>query len=147
LNDSLEVPFIAMHVMEHAGFAYDGTVHDGRVDPIRLAALLGIGATWVQGVDVNTPTELALWPCFPNPFNSSTVIQYDLASPAFVELRLYNSLGQQVIALANERQQAGKHQIYWEGCDAAGLPVSSGVYLVQLQVGTEIRVQKVAVVR
>lgn len=141
------MPFIGLHAMRHAGFAYEGTVHDGRVDPIKLAELLDVKPTSVQSQPGYTPMEFALWPCFPNPFNASTVIRYDLPSPAFVRVEIYNALGQKIKTLVNANASAGEHRMQWDATNDAGQPAPSGVYLIQLQAGKETRAHKVAVVR
>ena len=146
-GDQLTMPFIGLHAMRHAGFAYNGTVHDGRVDPIKLAALLQFNPTSVQSHPGNAPVEFALWPCFPNPFNASTVIRYDLPSPSFVRLEIYNALGQKIKTLVNAKESAGEHRIQWDATNDAGQPAPSGVYLVHLQAGKETRTHKMAIVR
>jgi hypothetical protein len=146
-GDQLTMPFIGLHAMRHGGFAYDGMVHDGRVDPIKLAALLGVNPTSVHSKPGNTPAEFALWPCFPNPFNASTVIRYDLPSPSFVRLEIYNTLGQKIKTLMSAKESAGEHRIQWDATNDAGQPAPSGVYLIQLQAGKETRTHKVTVVR
>lgn len=146
-GDQLTMPFIGLHAMRHAGFVYEGTVHDGRVDPIKLAALLEVNPTSVQSQSGDTPMEFALWPCFPNPFNASTVIRYDLPLPSFVRLEIYNALGQKIKTLVNAQKSAGEHQLQWDATNDTGQPAPSGVYLVFLLAGKETRTHKVAIVR
>lgn len=146
-NQWIDLPYIALHYMKCGGFGFDGTVNDGRVDPIKLATLLGVGPTAVESKSGNTPNEFALWPCFPNPFNASTLIRYDLPVPAFVRLEIYNALGQKIKTLVQARESAGEHLIHWDGRNEAGQPAPSGVYLIQLLAGKETRAHKVAVVR
>lgn len=141
------MPFIGLHAMCHAGFAYDGTVHNGRLDPIKLAALLGVEPTSVQTQPDNTPLDFALWSCFPNPFNASTVIRYDLPTAVFVRLEIYSALGQKIKTLVNANESAGEHRIQWDAANEAGHPAPSGFYFIQLQAGKETRAHKVAVVR
>jgi len=69
----------------------------------------------------------------PNPFNPSTVIEYSLVAPGPVKLELYNLLGQRVRTLVDEIQPAGNHRIEWDGRDAGGQALGSGVYLYRLQ--------------
>jgi hypothetical protein len=72
---------------------------------------------------------------YPNPFNPSTTITYSLEAPEFVELSIYNSLGQLVRMLVNQSQPAGHHRQIWDGRNHAGDLMSSGVYFYRLQVG------------
>lgn len=79
-----------------------------------------------------------LEPNYPNPFNATTAIVYSLpsigAQPAPVRLVVYNILGQEIKSLTDERQQPGRHVVYWDGTDQYGQPVASGVYFYRLEV-------------
>jgi hypothetical protein len=80
----------------------------------------------------------SLEPNYPNPFNETTALVYNLpaigAQPAPVRLTVYNILGQEIKSLTNERQQPGRHIVYWDGTDQQGQPVASGIYLYRLEV-------------
>ena len=78
------------------------------------------------------PAASELYPNAPNPFNSSTLIAYDLASPGRVRLEIYNVLGQPVHTLVDQVQAAGAYQASWNGRDRRGAAVAAGVYLVRL---------------
>ncbi|MBI3192869.1 MAG: T9SS type A sorting domain-containing protein [Ignavibacteriae bacterium] len=79
-----------------------------------------------------TPTVFALYENYPNPFNPSTIIRFDLPEPSVVKLNVYNLLGQEVAILLNsENFEAGSHQINF---DAGTL--SSGVYYYRLTAET-----------
>jgi hypothetical protein len=75
------------------------------------------------------PSDFELYQNFPNPFNPVTMIDYQLSVNSDVELSIYNSLGQKVATLLNEKQNAGYHQAVW---DASGY--ASGVYHYMLKV-------------
>jgi len=88
-----------------------------------------------------------LYPAAPNPFNPRTVIQYDLAAPSEVSLKLYNVRGRLVTTLTQGQQVRGRHQVVWTGQDDRGALVASGVYFVRLRAeGQEFR-QKITLVR
>ena len=70
---------------------------------------------------------------FPNPFNPSTTIKFNLAETGNVILEIYNIRGQKVKSLLNGIIYKGKHQIVWNGTDDNGKKVSSGVYLCQMR--------------
>ena len=72
----------------------------------------------------------------PNPFNPSTVIGYQLPEAGMVRLAIYNLLGQQVRVLVNERRDAGSFSATWDGTDALGRRVASGIYLYRIQAGS-----------
>ncbi len=79
------------------------------------------------------PDRFSLAQNFPNPFNPSTVIRYDLTRAADVQLAIYNLLGQEVARLVNGNQHAGAHTATWRGLDSEGNSVSSGVYFYRLE--------------
>ena len=78
--------------------------------------------------------EYTLYPNYPNPFNPSTTIQYDLSPKGYVELRIIDLLGRQVRTLVSEEKSAGSHQVTWNGQDDSGHRVASGVYLYRMTV-------------
>jgi transposase-like protein len=69
---------------------------------------------------------------YPNPFNPSTTVQYAVPVRADVTLTVYSLLGQEIITLADGAHAPGIHTAVWNGTDAAGRPVPSGVYLVRM---------------
>ncbi len=71
----------------------------------------------------------------PNPFNPSTVIGYQLSEAGLVRLAIYNLLGQQVRVLVNEPRNAGAFSATWDGTDALGRRVASGIYLYRIRAG------------
>ncbi len=75
---------------------------------------------------------------YPNPFNPSTTIRYELRSRANVRLTIHNAAGRRVRVLDPHRaRQAGLHEAIWDGRDDAGRSLSSGVYYYRLDVDAE----------
>jgi hypothetical protein len=74
------------------------------------------------------PRDFHLDQNYPNPFNSSTVIEFSIPGAAFVQLKLYDLLGQELMTLVNERREAGEHQVHFT---ADGLTSSVYVYRIQ----------------
>lgn len=81
------------------------------------------------------PSTIFLLPNFPNPFNPITIISYGLSEDTHVTLRIYNTLGQEVITLVDEYQQAGYKTVVWTGSDKLGFKINSGIYFYQLKAG------------
>ena len=81
------------------------------------------------------PEEFALAQNFPNPFNASTTIAFQLALPSQVELSIYSISGQRVRSLISDSLPAGHHRLQWDGRNERGEPVASGTYLYQLLAG------------
>ena len=88
------------------------------------------------------PSELCLHSCYPNPFNSSTTISYQLQSSMRVRLDIIDIQGRRIAKLVDSNIQAGNHQINW---NAAGVP--SGIYFCRLQAGETIKYHKLVLVR
>ncbi len=83
----------------------------------------------VEKNDIGTSCfDFSLSNNYPNPFNPTTTIEYSLPESQFVNLSVYNVLGQKVAAIINEEQTAGKHKVEFNGAD---LP--SGVYIYRLE--------------
>ena len=78
--------------------------------------------------------SFVLGPNYPNPFNPSTLIPYELASSGYVRLAVFNLLGQRVATLVDGVQPAGAHRARWDGTDAAGQAAAAGVYVYRLLV-------------
>ena len=79
------------------------------------------------------PVVSGLSPNYPNPFNASTQIAYDIAASGPVQLKIYNALGQPVRTLVDQFQAAGSYQVRWDARDQQGAALAAGVYLVRLR--------------
>ena len=93
------------------------------------------------------PGKFALHPNYPNPFNPSTVISYDIAKSSDVSLVIYDMRGRVVKDLVKEVQNAGRYMINWYGDDHLGSKVSAGVYIYKLQAGTNVFSRKMVLMK
>ncbi len=82
----------------------------------------------VVEANIEKPAKFALEQNYPNPFNPSTEIRYSLAKSTFVELNVYNSIGQEIARLVNSKQEPGNYKVSF---NSKGLP--SGVYFYHLR--------------
>lgn len=78
-------------------------------------------------------SDFKIYQNFPNPFNPSTTISFDIPTSSYVQLVIYNMLGQKVRTLVNQKLQHGSHSATWDGMTDTGLQVPSGVYLYKLK--------------
>jgi hypothetical protein len=101
--------------------------------PCGLYILQYTGGVGIEGDNLFVPTAYSLSQNHPNPFNPTTTISYQLKEPGKVVLNIYNVRGQLVKKLVNDEHVSGKHSVIWNGKDENGKPVSSGIYLYQLQ--------------
>jgi len=84
---------------------------------------------------------------YPNPFNPSTTIAFDVAHEGRVVIDVYNIKGQRVRSLVNGVYEAGGHSVVWNGRDEAGHSVGSGVYFYRMSAGEYVGVRKMVMVK
>ncbi len=77
--------------------------------------------------------KFELKPAYPNPFNSSTKIEFTTSVDGQVTLEVYNIMGQKVSTLISEKLPAGLHSHFWNGLDQFGTNMANGLYLFRLQ--------------
>jgi hypothetical protein len=97
------------------------------------------------------PQRLALSPSYPNPFavskNAPARIPYALPAESEVRLQVFDVLGRLTREIVRARQTAGTYEAFWDGRNAFGGPVTSGIYFVVLNAGEQIKTQKIVVTR
>ncbi len=93
------------------------------------------------------PSRYALHQNLPNPFNMETRFMYDLPEPGFVEIKLYDAGGHFIRDLVRRQQPAGCHQAVWDGNDAQGNGVSTGIYLLQMAAGSFTAHRKIMLIK
>jgi|WetSurMetagenome_2_1015567.scaffolds.fasta_scaffold16044_1 photosystem II stability/assembly factor-like uncharacterized protein len=118
-------------------FLFVGT-YDGGVWRRPLSELI----TSVDNSSIEMPIGFALDQNFPNPFNPSTIISYQLPVSGDVTLKVYDVLGNEVATLVNEEKPAGSYEVKF---DATGL--SSGIYFYKLQVGSLVETKKMLLLK
>ena len=109
------------------------------------SADIGIGISDVGTISSVTSNEektivpigYSLHQNYPNPFNPVTEISFNLAKSSFVSLEIYNSLGQKVVTLINNKMNIGNHKIMFNASD-----LSSGIYYYKIQAGEFQAVKK-----
>ena len=86
-------------------------------------------------VDEVTPLTYKLYNAYPNPFNPSTTLHYDLPNDEFVNITIYDMLGNVINNLVNANQSSGYKSIQWDAINNQGQQVSAGVYLYSIEAG------------
>jgi parallel beta-helix repeat protein len=79
------------------------------------------------------PREYFLKQNFPNPFNASTNIEFNLPEASHVSLEIFDSAGRKVTTVIDGQYAAGEHRVIWDGCNEDGNLLSSGVYFYELK--------------
>ena len=88
------------------------------------------------------PYHFILYPNYPNPFNASTTIRYDVCSATFIDIKIYDFLGRQVDVLVCENKLPGSYQAVWDAIDFA-----SGLYFAQLVAGNHTAIEKLMLIK
>jgi len=122
-----------------SGLALEG--HGARFYVFTGASAVDPGGRQVPGMG------LMLGQNVPNPFNPDTVITYHLPERTRVRLDVFDLQGRRLARLRDEVQDAGRHQVRWDGRDAGGRPVGSGTYLVRVAAGGASRQIKVGLLK
>lgn len=114
---------------------------------IFLTALFIFFAGIIHGQE-NQNNPLSSVQNYPNPFNPSTQIHFVLVKDAEVSIKIYNILGKEIVTLLdNKSLSAGKQLAEWNGKDKNGNPVSSGMYLYQVQAGNSVLTKKMSLLK
>ena len=93
------------------------------------------------------PEELSISGNYPNPFNPSTTIRYGLPEPRNVRMTIVNIKGQQIAELVSGWKDMGRHEVVWNGRNDDGSSLSSGIYFVVINDGTNFRTHKVMLLK
>jgi subtilisin family serine protease len=102
----------------------------GIVDATTAAAVIATGIG-----DTPQPAHVVLHPAFPNPFNPTTTIRYEIANTTHVRLTIFDVRGAVVTKLVDQTQAPGIKSVVWNGTNRFGEPVASGVYVYWLTAG------------
>ena len=107
-----------------------------------LLTLLKPGTVDVKEIQNDVPTSISLQNNYPNPFNPSTTIKYQLPSMMNVTINVYNIIGQEVATLVNDVKEAGEYSITFDASKLA-----SGLYLYQLKAGSFVQTKKMLLIK
>ncbi|MBK7229251.1 MAG: T9SS type A sorting domain-containing protein [Ignavibacteriales bacterium] len=94
-----------------------------------------------------TPSEFALEQNYPNPFNPSTSIQYAIGNKQFVQLKVYDVLGNEIATLVNEEKPAGSYEVEFDVAQDSRPAIASGIYFYKLQAGEFIQTKKMILIK
>ena len=109
---------------------------------------------WVGESDVsvdepadNFPREFVLYSNYPNPFNPTTTLRYDLPEDSHVSIMIFDLMGREIRTLINKQQSAGIKSIMWDGTNDLGQPLSAGMYLYRISAGDFHSVKKMVLLK
>jgi hypothetical protein len=114
-------PYIASEDLDGMPRIINGTVDMG---PYECDNVTGVG---------DPPPVLAFHGIYPNPFNPTLTIAYELDRARDVHVAIYTVRGERVRTLLMRQQQAGPHRIQWNGTNEHGQKIASGIYLIVIR--------------
>ena len=101
----------------------------------------------VAGNRPEQPVSFQLRQNYPNPFNPTTNIEFRIAHPGVVTLRIFDVSGREVAMLLNEDMPAGNYVVQWDGTDIKNQRVASGSYFCQLTLDNQVKTHKMLLVK
>jgi hypothetical protein len=113
------------------------------IDTIAVQLQSSIGDNNGSGL----PLQTSLFANYPNPFNATTSISYALAAAGQVQLEIFDITGRMVKTLIDGNQEAGSHNVIWDGLNDQGKVVASGTYFYRLKTKDDSFVKKMALLK
>ena len=156
---STSVPITYQEILEGV---FEGSPVNGATVRFNVKATDGIDTVDVTGdnrvIYVNryeylstegegVPVEFALHDNYPNPFNPTTTLRFDLPQVSDVTLTIYNMLGQKVRTFDYQNTSAGYHSVTWDATNDYGDSVGAGVYLYQLHTKDFVKTRKMVLLK
>ena len=93
------------------------------------------------------PEEFTLYDNFPNPFNPTTTIKYQIPELSFVTIKVYDVLGNEIATLVNEKKSTGTYEVEFSSHSGSVRNLPSGVYLYKLQAGDFVQIKKMILMK
>ncbi len=101
-----------------------------------------------EHIQIPEPNDTAtLYQAYPNPFNPSTTISFNLKATSFVKIDIFNIRGNKVCTLLSEHMNSGNHSLIWNGKDLNNKICSSGIYFYQMTAGNYQKTRKLLMLK
>ncbi len=134
-------------------FRFNGTKDDVRIqtqysfDGINFTPgpVIVLNPNGVENAEL--PSRFDLYQNYPNPFNPTTTIKYAIPKNVNVTLKIYDLLGREIKTLVNEVQSPGVYSVKWNGDNAAGAKVATGIYFYRIKAGNFVKVHKMLLLK
>ncbi len=132
---------VSLHIIAGAGHVDDKFFTDSNLDSIANFLNSCFSTTNIK-IDEVEQTKFGFLRNYPNPFNPSTTISFELPKESFVNLEVFNLLGKHVVTLVQERRSAGRYSVTF---NASG--ISSGVYFYKMTADNFIAIKKLVLIK
>jgi hypothetical protein len=151
IADTTQMSGLAFYQPLMAGQEYESdntTKYDPVVASDTLDTELKLKPSAIENLQAGIPAKFNLYNNFPNPFNPTTTLKFDLPhNVANVQLVVYDILGQQVAVLYSGNLMAGRYSYQWNGKNQFGSPVPSGIYFASFKAGSYSKTIKMMLVK
>jgi PKD repeat protein len=142
------VPLNAEYVIEITATEFFDFTHEVNVTTSDILSLnLTMTKKPISDTEELRPHVTMLYGAFPNPFNPTTTIAFDMSAEEFVTIEVFNIKGQKVTTLVNDIKEAGRYLVVWNGIDENGRNVGSGVYLYRMTTESFTSTQKMILMK
>jgi len=135
-NDVPSETYITIYIADTSGTTNGTPGSNANIDLLSFSGIAGVEQL------SQLPEGFSLNQNYPNPFNPSTKIEYSIPEQSFVQLKVYDILGNEVATLINEEQSAGTYRADFTGSDLA-----SGLYIAQLKAGNYLKTIKMTLIK
>ena len=145
---NIPIEYIGDSVVPDSAYIWIGIADTSVTGPTQAAGYayvdeLSLGPpTSVQEISSIIPENFEMKQNYPNPFNPSTTIEYSLPEASYVDLKVYDILGNEVTTLVSEEQTAGTYR-----ADFTSSNLSSGFYIARLMVGNQVKTVKMSLLK
>ena len=149
-QEFLQEAFVPFPTVNAVTAAFTMDVTDG-IDTVKMDDIPKViyirRYDYLSTIDDQIPTDFALHENYPNPFNPTTTLRFDLPEVSDVNVVIYNMLGQKVRTFNMNSISAGSHSIKWNATNDLGDPAGAGVYLYQLQAKDFVKTRKMVLLK
>jgi hypothetical protein len=97
--------------------------------------------------EIGLPDKFAVFQNFPNPFNPTTIIQYSLPEPNYVQVVVFDMLGNEIKALVSDTEAAGIKSVSWDATNNDGQSVSGGIYFYRVTAGQHTETKRMLLLK
>ncbi len=143
-NGTSEIPLSYIYTDRNV---QEGVSYEYRLRTVDLAGSPAELNMTVQVTVTTLPREFALRSNYPNPFNASTNLRFEVPFASKVTLKIYDISGREISTLLDKDVEAGSHVVMWQGKNEAGNTMASGTYFVRMTAGKFTSTQKIVMIK
>ena len=131
-------------IKEEMGERMSWKLHRGNLERTGSLGMTLVSNDSEEGL---TPSEFYVSANYPNPFNPSTMIDIETVEASDLMVSVFDAKGRMVNNLVNSYLEAGRYSVKWNGMDASGMSMPTGVYFIKVQSGLEMHTQKMILIK